>query len=439
MSARPLRNIDLDAALADAERRYADANPGSREAFEAACKALPGGNTRSGLYFPPFPLALARGEGARVWDVDGHAYTDFVVEFTAGLYGHSNPVVTAAVRRALDDGIVLGGPNRYEARFAEALCARIPSLELVRFCNSGTEANLMALGAARAITGRDKVMAFEGAYHGGVFNFRAGGTPINAPFRFVMARYNDAQATLALIDEHARDLAAIIVEPMIGAGGCIPGDREFLAGLRAASERHGTVLVFDEVMTSRLAPGGLQEAHAITPDMTTLGKYLGGGLSFGAFGGRADIMARFDPRKPGAFPHSGTFNNNVLTMAAGLAGITEVYTPEACGALNSAGDAVRERLNAVMRKHGVAAQVTGRGSMSSVHFRGGEIRSPGDAAQGDMTARALLHIELIGRGQYTSRYGMINLSLPMAGPDLDGLVAAVDDVIAEHAPLLIEV
>ena len=436
MAITPLRNIDLGSALADAERQYVAANPGSKARIEKACRVMPGGNTRTVLYWPPFPLTIARGEGARVWDVDGHEYVDFLAEYTAGLYGHSNPVISAAISRALADGIVLGGHNELEGRLAEALCARIPSLDLVRFCNSGTEANLMALSTARAHTGRSKVMAMVGGYHGSVFYFAGAGSPLNVPFPMVMAQYNDIEGTLALIESHADDLAVIVVEPMMGGGGTIPADREYLAALREASTRHGIVLVFDEVMTSRLAPGGLQEAHGITPDMTTLGKYLGGGLTFGAFGGRADIMSRFDPASEGAFPHAGTFNNNILTMAAGLAGITEVYTPEACAALNARGDALRERLNGVMQARGLPVQVTGLGSMMTVHFRAGPIRSPADAGAGNDTARGLFHLEMLARGQYLARRGMVTLSLPMTDADCDGLVAAVDDFLGEYAPLI---
>ncbi|MCH7943256.1 MAG: aminotransferase class III-fold pyridoxal phosphate-dependent enzyme, partial [Proteobacteria bacterium] len=338
------RNLTLDTALADAERRYGEANPNSRESYQAACRALPGGNTRSGLYYAPFPLTLAGGEGARVWDVDGHEYTDFVGELTAGIYGHSHPVITAAIKGALDAGIVLGGHNTVEARLAEALCARIPSLEQVRFCNSGTEATLFTLSALRLLSGRAKVMVFEGAYHGGALNFAHRGESLNVPFPFLMATYNDTEGAGALIEEHAADLAAVIVEPMIGANGCIPGTRAFLTGLRQATTRHGVHLVFDEVMTSRLAPGGLQEVHGVIPDMTTLGKYLGGGLPFGAFGGRRDLMERFDPRRADAIHHSGTFNNNILTLSAGLAGLTEVFTADACRALNAAGEGFRLRL-----------------------------------------------------------------------------------------------
>ena len=430
------RNLTLDTALADAERRYGEANPKSRESYQAACRALPGGNTRSGLYYAPFPLTLAGGAGARVWDLDGHEYTDFVVELTAGLYGHSNPVIQAAIKQALDSGIVLGGHNTVEARLAEALCARIPSLDKVRFCNSGSEATLFTLSALRGISGRQRVMAFEGSYHGGFLNFAYPGASLNAPFPFVMGTYNDVSGAAALIAQNAADLAAVIVEPMVGAGGCIPGTPSFLAGLREATARHGIALVFDEVMTSRLAPGGLQETHGIIPDMTTLGKYLGGGLPFGAFGGRDELMARFDPREPGAFPHSGTFNNNILTLSAGLAGITEVYTADACRAINAAGDALRVRLNAVFERHGVAVQATGLGSMMTVHFCGGAITCPADAARANPLARKLFHLEMIARGQYMVQRGMINQSLPMTDQDRDGLVEAVEGFLDEYGGLL---
>ncbi|MFP6740898.1 MAG: aminotransferase class III-fold pyridoxal phosphate-dependent enzyme [Alphaproteobacteria bacterium] len=436
MTATPLRNIDLDSAVDDAKRRYTEARPESLARFEKAQQSLPGGNTRSGLYYPPFPATIAGGKDARVWDVDGHDYTDFVVEYTAGLYGHSNAKIIAAVKQALDDGIVLGGHNTVEARFAEVLCSRIPSIERMRFCNSGTEANLIALSAMRIATGRPAVMAFKGAYHGSVLSFGGGEVSLNVPFPMVMADYNDLEGTMALIEDNATELAAVIIEPMIGAGGCISADTEFLQALRDATAKHGIILVFDEVMTSRLSPGGLQAIVGVTPDITTLGKYLGGGLTFGGFGGRADLMDRFDPRRADAYPHSGTFNNNILTMSAGYTGLTEVFTPEANLALNAAGDDVRARIGAVIEKHGVPAQVTGRGSMMVVHFCDGPMRGPMDAARSSKQASTLFHLDMMGRGKYVVPRGMINQSLPMTDGDRDGLVEAIDEFFTEYGGLL---
>ena len=436
MTAAPLRNIDLDSAVDDAKRRYTEARPESLARFEKAQQFLPGGNTRSGLYYPPFPSTIAGGEDARVWDVDGNHYTDFVVEYTAGLYGHSNAKIKAAVKQALDDGIVLGGHNTVEARFAEVLCDRIPSIERVRFCNSGTEANLIALSAMRIATGRPAVMAFRGAYHGSVLSFGGGAVSLNVPFPMVMADYNDLEGTMALIEENATELAAVIIEPMTGAGGCILADTEFLQALRDATAKHSIILVFDEVMTSRLSPGGLQALVGVTPDITTLGKYLGGGLTFGGFGGRADLMDRFDPRRADAYPHSGTFNNNILTMSAGYAGLTEVFTPEANVALNAAGDDVRDRIGAVIEKHGVPAQVSGRGSMMVVHFCDGPMRGPQDSRRSDKQASTLFHLDMMARGKYVVPRGMINQSLPMTDGDRDGLVEAIDEFFSEYSGLL---
>jgi glutamate-1-semialdehyde 2,1-aminomutase len=430
------RNLTMDAALEEAVQRYTSANPKSEQSFQDAKRGLPGGNTRTGLYYAPFPLTLAGGEGARVRDVDGHDYTDFVVELTAGLYGHSNPALQAAIKNAINSGIVLGGHNTVEGKLAEAVCARIPSIEKVRFCNSGSEATLYTLSALRLGSGRDKVMAFEGSYHGGFLNFANAGPSLNVPFPFIMGRYNDSEGAAALIEANAADLAAVIVEPMVGAAGCIPATGEFLQALRDATKRHGVALVFDEVMTSRLAPGGLQEHHGITPDMTTLGKYLGGGLPFGAFGGSEELMARFDPTHSNVFQQSGTFNNNILTMSAGLAGLTEVFTPDACRALNAAGDALRDRLNGIFQSRGVAVQATGIGSMMVVHFCDNPITCPADSAQGNAQAKRLFHLEMIARGQYIVQRGMINQSLPMTDKDRDGLVAAIEGFLDDYSELL---
>jgi glutamate-1-semialdehyde 2,1-aminomutase len=428
-------NIDLGAALAEAEELYRASNPKSLAQHREACAAMPGGNTRSAIHVDPFPLTIARGEGARLWDIDGHEYVDFLSEFTAGMFGHSHPVIRKAIEAALNQGLNFGAHNAIEARFAAAICARFPSIELVRFTNSGTEANLMAVSAARAITGRPKILVFKGGYHGGVFYFRGHGSALNAPFDYLLGQYNDPAAVEDLVRPHRRELAAILIEPMQGTTGCIPADRSFLAGLRALADETGALLIFDEVMTSRLAPGGLQEAHGILPDLTTLGKYVGGGMSFGAFGGRADIMERFDPRRPDAFQHAGTFNNNVLTMNAGLVGLTEIYTPERARALNAAGDRLRERLNTVVRPRGLGMQFTGLGSMLSVHMTDRPIRSQDDTDHANARLRDLFWFDLVARGIWSAKRGMFALSIALDDADHDKLVDAVEDFAQTRAPL----
>ena len=419
---------DLAARLTEAEARYVAANPESHRLHEQRALVMPGGNTRTTIHQPPFPLTIVRGEGARIVDADGHEYVDFLGEYTAGLYGHSHPVIVAAIREALADGIVLGAPNRYETTLAEAICARFPAVELVRFCNSGTEANLLALSLARAVTGRSGILVFSGAYHGGILLFAHGVSPLNPPFDWIVGEYNDADGAAQLVAEHASELAAVIVEPLQGAAGVIPGDPAFLRSLREATEKHGVLLVFDEVMTARLSPGGAQLLHGIDPDLTTMAKFVGGGLSFGAFGGRADLLSRFDPSRPDALQHGGTFNNDVLTMAAGAAGLTRVLTDAEIARLNGLGDRLRDRLDAFAREHDVGFCATGLGSLVGLHFTRGPIRSERDVPE-TPELRSLLHLHMLERGYSYGRRGFIALSLPLDETDVDGFAAAAEEFL----------
>ncbi len=437
MTATTLPNASLEDALAEARAHYVARNPGSFARHTEACAVMPGGNTRTVIFNAPFPLAIARGEGCRLWDVDGHEYIDLLGEYTAGLFGHSNPVIRAAIERALDGGINLAGHNVFEAKLARLVCDRFPSIDLVRFTNSGTEANLMALATATAVTKRRKVMVFDGGYHGGVLYFGGGsGLPINVPHDFVIAPYNDIAGTTALIAAHGAALAAILVEPMQGSSGCIPADRAFLELLRDEATRHGAVLIFDEVMTSRLSPGGLQQALGIVPDMTTLGKYIGGGMSFGAFGGRVDLMSIYDPRRPDAMPHAGTFNNNVLTMSAGIAAMGEIFTPDAARALTRRGDALRERLNALCRAQAAPVQFTGLGSLLTVHMTARPIRRAADAAAANQGLKELFFFDMLERGFYLARRGMMALMLPLGDAECDRFAEAVGEFLASRRSLM---
>src|SRR5215471_12408955 len=232
-------NIDIAAARAEAEEQYCARYPKSLARHREACAVMPGGNTRSAIHVDPFPLTIARGEGAQLWDLDGHEYVDFLSEFTAGIYGHSHPAIRNAIEAALESGLNFGAHNLLEARFAAAICARFPSIELVRFTNSGTEANLMAVSAARAITGRPKILVFSGGYHGGVFYFRGHGSPLNAPFEYLLGQYNELASVEALVRPYRAEIAAILVEPMQGTTGCIPAEHSFLAGLRVLADETG--------------------------------------------------------------------------------------------------------------------------------------------------------------------------------------------------------
>jgi glutamate-1-semialdehyde 2,1-aminomutase len=314
---------------------------------------------------------------------------------------------------------------------------RFPSLDAVRFTNSGTEANLMALALATAVTGRSRVLVFGGAYHGGVLAFAGGvSSPVNVPHDWVIGTYNDTEATRSLIREHAGSIAAVLVEPMLGSGGAIRGDHAFLAMLREEATRAGALLILDEVMTSRLAPGGFQRTIGVRPDLTTFGKYLGGGMSFGAFGGRADLMLRFDPSQPGALAHAGTFNNNVLTMAAGIAGLRDVLDDAALVALNARGDGLREALNRLLETEDVAMQATGVGSILTLHLTDAAVRSPADLVGENPRLKQLLFLDLVADGFWIATRGMLALSLPVSDADCDAFVAAVGAFVERRRGLL---
>ncbi len=410
-------------------QRYSRANPNSAHQLEWAARVMPGGNTRSVLFYEPFPLVMTAGNGCFLDDLDGHRYVDFLAEYTAALYGHSHPVITHALTKAMANGLNLSAHTEMEARLAALIVERFGCVEQVRFTNSGTEANLLALAAAKAYTGRSGVIAFKGGYHGGVLSFAGANTAMNVPQRVYLADYNDLEGVERLLHEHV-DIAAILVEPMLGAGGCICAEPGFLEGLRERSQAHGTLLIFDEVMTSRLAPGGLQEKLGVTPDLMTLGKYIGGGMPCGVLGGRRDIMAQFDPRH-GCLSHAGTFNNNVLTMAAGIAGLEQVYTGEAALELNARGDRLREQLNEVLAP--MSMQFTGQGSVMNLHPTGFPIRRPADVPTDRNDLRDLFFFHLLECGIYSARRGLFALSLPLTDRELSRLVTAAQVFVERYA------
>jgi glutamate-1-semialdehyde 2,1-aminomutase len=430
------KTLNVSTALAEAKEEYKKSNPRSQAQHLKAAEVLPGGNTRTVIFTDPFPLTLVAGKDARVCSLDGGWYRDFLGEYTAGFYGHSNSVLREAVMQALEQGWSMGGHTEAEAEMAHLIQERFPSMELLRFANSGTEANLYAISTARVVTGRSKVVVFEGAYHGGVFVFSgASRHPLTAPFEFVVAPYNDTEAAADVLAQHARDIAAVIVEPMQGSGGCIPASREFLQFLREWTARNGAVLIFDEVMTSRLSFGGLQSLHGIRPDMTTLGKYLGGGFSFGAFGGSKEIMGRFNPLQPNAITHAGTFNNNIFTMTAGCAGMKRVLTRELLSEVTARGEKLRERLNAIASKSQLPMTFTGRGSMMSVHMTRATVKSVRDLKDSHGPLKDLFYFDLLRHGFWIAKRGMINLCIPTTEADCDALVEAVEQFVAERSGL----
>ena len=398
---------------------------------------MPGGNTRSVLAFDPFPFRVAHAAGGELTDVDGHTYLDLLGNYTAGLLGHSPEPVLSAARAALDGGWALGAVHENEVRLAELLVERFESIEQIRFTNSGTEANLMALAVATHHTRRRKIVVFENGYHGGVLTFGSGCNPANVPHDFVVLPYNDIEAFDATVSEHGSSIAAVLVEPMQGSGGCIPGDPAFFASLRAGCDRIGALLIFDEVMTSRFSTGGAQQLLDIQPDLTTLGKYLAGGLTFGAFGGRGAVMAHFDPAAAGAgdvvLGHAGTFNNNVASMAAGVAALTEVLTPEVLAVTHGRGERLRTGLDDVFAASGLPMCVSGVGSLMNVHGTRGPVRSADDLTDADDRLKEAFFFAMLDGGIYIARRGFIALSIEITDADIDRVL----DTAASFDPFVV--
>ena len=426
----------LDTELDLARERYIRNRPESSAAFNLSANFMPGGNTRTVLFHSPFPLRIVSGAGCRVTDADGLEYVNLLGEYTAGLFGHNHPVIRKAIDAALDRGVSLSGHNPDEIKLAELVCARFPSVDKVRFTNSGTEANLLAISSACYLTERKKVLVFDGGYHGGLLYFKDGGMPINAPFEYLVANFNDQSSTAELIQKHADDIACILVEPMQGASGCIPASIEFLKLLREASNNTGAILIFDEVMTSRLSNQGAQGLFDVIPDMTTLGKYIGGGMGFGAFGGSESIMRIFDPRRADAIPHAGTFNNNTLTMAAGVAAMSEVLTDELLNQINSRGDRLRTDLNKIAREYETCIQFTGLGSLLGMHTTLSPIHSTADLKGCDDRIMELIFLDLLEQGYYIARRGFIALMLTIGDAEIEGFKKAFSTVVKTRGELL---
>ncbi|MFQ5829115.1 MAG: aspartate aminotransferase family protein [Candidatus Methylomirabilia bacterium] len=431
-------------------RAYETKTARSRALHEEALRVMPGGNSRSTTFFDPYTFYMARGTGARIWDVDGVERLDFNGNYTSLILGHAPPPVVKAIQEAAALGVSFPGPTEHEVRLAEMLCRRISSLERVRFANSGTEATMNAVRAARAFTGRHKIAKFEGAYHGThdwvmvsvspdvkeAGSRRrprpvlwAEGIPPAVSKHVVVLPWNDAAACEKILTREGEQLAALLVDPLLGIGGIIPPVEGFLQRLRELTERLGILLIFDEVISFRVAPGGAQERFGIRPDLTTLGKIIGGGLAVGAFGGRADVMAMFDPRSGrGRISHGGTFNANPVTMVGGVATM-EQLTPEAYRRLDALGDRLRAGVTALLRGRKLAGQVSGVGSLFCLHWTKRPLVDYRSSRPADPKAPLRTFLGLVGEGILLSQRGLGCCSLAMTDEDIDQFVAALGRIL----------
>ena len=428
---------------------YAARTPKSRALQKEAEGYLPGGSSRSTVYFAPYPAFIERGQGHYLYDVDGNRYLDFMLNATSLIMGHAHPLVVQALQTQAARGTAFSGPTESQIRLSKMLCDRIPSMETVRFTNSGTEGTLMAVRVARAFTGRHKIAKFEGGYHGSHEYVEVSvrppadkldpdgptaipefpGQPPGVADDVIVLPYNDLERSERLIRENKDELACVIMEPVASAFGYLPAGLGFLHEVRELTRELNILLIFDEVQSFRVAPGGAQEHFRVAPDITTLGKVIGGGMPVGAFGGRRDIMALYDPTRDGSIiPHAGTFNANPMTMVAGEAVLGHL-TPEVYQMLDDLGVTLRRKLRAVFDELEVPAQITGLASFFGIHFTSEEITDYRSVVRCNREMNRALFMGLLNEGFFLQTNCAGSLSTLTTESEVDALVEATRKVV----------
>ena len=434
-------------------RRYRDPDSMAARLFHRARSVMPGGNSRTTVYMAPYPPYAAVGDGCWITDVEGDRRLDCLNNYTALIHGHAHPAIVEAATRRLAQGASFPMPTPEEIDLAALLCERLPSAERLRFTNSGSEAVMIAIKGARAFTGRPKIAKFEGAYHGSydyaevslastpeswgslaapASTAYSKGTPPAVLEDVVVLPFNHAEQAVARIEREAAHLAAVLVDPVPNRVGLVPARTDFLQALRDVTRAHGIVLIFDEVISFRVGYRGAQGALGVMPDMTTLGKIIGGGFPVGAVAGRADVMSVFDPTRggPPAAPHGGTFNANPVTMAAGLAAM-RLLTPEAYARLDDLGAKLRASLDDCFKQAGVPGRVTGLGSLFRLHPVDRELGDYRSTRATPAEAERLVRLvrRLMEHGVLMSITGLGCLSTPMGDAELEGLVETFASVL----------
>lgn len=422
----------------------------SKGLFQRAQRSIPGGvnsPVRAWKAVGQAPRFILRGRGARVFDVDGKSYVDFVGSWGPLILGHAPPKIVAALKRSLDNGTTFGAPTPGEVELAELVCKRFKFIEKLRLVSSGTEATMSAVRLARAFTKRNKIVKFDGCYHGHADGLlvRAGsgpatlalpdspGVPPSFGAETLVAPFNDLPAVQAILDKYADSVAAIIVEPVCGNMGVIPSQPEFLPGLREVSRRHDALLIFDEVITGfRLGPGGAQGLCNVAPDLTCLGKILGGGLPLGAFGGRREIMDLLAPEGP--VYQAGTLSGNPLAVTAGLVTLKELARRGVYRQLEEKGRKLQEGFEGVLKRHKINGVVNRAGSMLTLFFGVDRVRDAGDARRCDRDRFARFFHGMLGRGIYwpPSPFEAAFVSLAHDQADVDKTVQAFEDWAREE-------
>ncbi|MEM2106087.1 MAG: aspartate aminotransferase family protein [Candidatus Bathyarchaeia archaeon] len=393
---------------------YASKTSKSKALYERAKKVLPAGVSYGIRFFEPYPFYTAKAKGSKLYDVDGNEYIDFWLGHTALILGHSPKPVVEAVKRQLENGTHYGTSHELEITLAEQVVKMVPNVEMVRFTNSGTEANMYAVRLARAYTKRRKIAKFEGGWHGGYDSLHIGvkypfdipesaGLTYGATQDTILLPFNDGDGVRKKL-QNEKDVAAIIIEPVLGAGGGVPVEKEFLKELREICNEKDILLIFDEVVTGfRLAPGGAQQFFGVKSDITVLGKILGGGFPVGAFCGRREIMDKLDTRvyeRPNYAFHGGTFTANPITMTAGLVTLKILEDGKLIRELNALGDKIRKELKEIFEESDIDVQVTGVSSIFNVHFTKEDIKDAKAAFKADRKKLFDYNLELIANGVF---------------------------------------
>ncbi len=427
--------------------KFDDPGSQSRALFERARQVIPGGTSKANFHVHPHPFYLAEGRGCRATDVDGVERIDAINNFTALIHGHAFPPLVDAVSRQLSRGTAFAASTPEEVALAELLVERVAGLERVRFGNSGTEAVMMAIKAARAYTGRDRIAKFEGAYHGYYDDVQvsyssrpddwgpddapasvpsSGGVPKHRVLETLVLPWNDPDACERLVTRHASELAAVLVDPLANRMGFIPPADGFLAFLRQLTRQHGVLLVFDEIISFRVGYHGAQGRYGGDPDLTAFGKIIGGGFPVGATGGRAEVMEVFDPGTRGPrIASGGTFSANPVSMTGGLATM-RAMTPAAFDRLEALGARLRARLGEVFRDAGVPGQVTGEGSLFRLLFTDRPLRSYRDLDQAAEARMERLFLALLDAGVLIHTTGLGCLSTPMGDREIEEIAVAAE-------------
>jgi glutamate-1-semialdehyde 2,1-aminomutase len=434
-------------------------SPESDKLNKRSCEVFPGGDTRASAHYEPYPLIIEKGEGCYLYDIDGHRILDFMNNFTSLIHGHGQTSVVDAVSKQVGLGTAYAAPSHNQIELAELIADRVASIDQLRFCSSGTEGTLMAIRCARAFTGKQKIMKMEGGYHGSyelaevslipLPDFRGeldrpNSLPVDGSFPdsvlqdTIVCPYNEPELAKRLIEENANELAAVIVEPILGSMGMIPASGQFLTSLREATQANRVILIFDEVISLRLSGGGAQEMYGIQPDLTCMGKIIGGGLPIGGVGGKRELMQVFNPENPEKVFHASTFSGNTLTMAAGLAAMS-LYTPSEADRLNRLGDLLRDGFDKALQQSGIRGHATGLGSLVNLHLTDETLHDSRDAMAGMIGAGhigRLLHLCMLKRGVMSASRLMYCISTPMTETEISIAVTALSESLSELRPYI---